>query len=173
MYLIIFEDFSFSSASDEEMSVGFIDDVIKAEDGCVKGVINTSTDPYTYLKDDGTWENIKKLSDEKEIEKLEKEYEKACEESKKLTKELKRIEKYKELDRLEKRSEIDCATASGYLGLFSILGIFAPFALIFGILGVIDINKHENKHGMGRCIFGITMGGLFTLIFIQFLLGQY
>ena len=55
------------------------------------------------------------------------------------------------------------AIAAGYLGLLSVLVVFAPFALIFGILGVIDIKKNKDKHGMGRAIFGIVMGVLFTI----------
>jgi len=58
------------------------------------------------------------------------------------------------------------AMIAGYMGLLSVLGIFAPFALIFGILGIIDINKHQEKCGMGRSIFGIIMGGFITLMII-------
>lgn len=50
------------------------------------------------------------------------------------------------------------AIAAGYLGLFSLLVIPAPFAVIIGILGIRDIRKNPKKHGMGRCIFGIVMG---------------
>lgn len=52
---------------------------------------------------------------------------------------------------------------AGYLGLFSVLVIPAPFALLLGILAVMDIRRHPEKHGMGRAIFGIVMGGLVTL----------
>ena len=55
------------------------------------------------------------------------------------------------------------AIASGYLGLFSVLLVFAPFALLTGILAVADIRKHSDKHGMGRAIFGIVMGALGTI----------
>jgi hypothetical protein len=55
------------------------------------------------------------------------------------------------------------AIAAGYLGLFSVLLIFAPFALIAGIFAVRDIKQDSTKHGMGRAIFGIVMGGLFTI----------
>ncbi len=54
------------------------------------------------------------------------------------------------------------AIAAGYLGLVSILFLPAPFALATGILAVLDIKKNPEKHGMGRAIFGIVMGGLFT-----------
>lgn len=62
------------------------------------------------------------------------------------------------------------AIVAGYLGLLSVLLIFAPFALIFGILAVRDIRTHKEKHGMGRVIFGIVMGavcsawGIFVLL---------
>lgn len=61
------------------------------------------------------------------------------------------------------------AIAAGYLGLFSVLGIFAPFALLFGILGVRDIKANKNKHGMGRAVFGIIMGSIFSLALVIFL----
>ncbi|MGH8105857.1 MAG: GYF domain-containing protein [Arenimonas sp.] len=54
------------------------------------------------------------------------------------------------------------AIAAGYLGLVSILVLPAPFALVTGILAVLDIKKNPEKHGMGRAIFGIVMGGIFT-----------
>jgi hypothetical protein len=52
------------------------------------------------------------------------------------------------------------AIIAGYLGLISILFFPAPFALGFGVLAIIDIKKHPEKHGMGRAIFGIVMGSL-------------
>ena len=58
------------------------------------------------------------------------------------------------------------AIAAGYLGLVSILLVFAPFALLFGILGVIDIKKNRDKHGMGRAVFGIIMGAIFSVLLV-------
>jgi len=54
---------------------------------------------------------------------------------------------------------------AGYLGLFSVLGIFAPFALIVSICAAVELNRHPERRGWGRTIFGLVMGGLFTLIF--------
>jgi len=54
------------------------------------------------------------------------------------------------------------AIAAGYLALFSVLFIPAPFALIFGILALNDIKKHPDKMGKGRAWFGIIMGGIFS-----------
>ncbi|MBC7783273.1 MAG: DUF4339 domain-containing protein [Burkholderiales bacterium] len=55
------------------------------------------------------------------------------------------------------------AIAAGYAGLLSVLIIFAPFALIFGILAIREMRRDPNKHGMGRAVFGIVMGTIFTL----------
>ncbi len=58
------------------------------------------------------------------------------------------------------------AITAGYLGLFSLLFVFAPFALIFGILAVKDIKANKEKHGMGRAIFGIVMGVIFSILLV-------
>ncbi len=55
------------------------------------------------------------------------------------------------------------AIAAGYLGLISVLLLPAPAAIVFGILGIKDIQRNPKKHGMGRCVFGIVMGGLMLL----------
>ena len=55
------------------------------------------------------------------------------------------------------------AIAAGYLGIFSLLGIFAPFAVITGLLGLREIRKNPRLGGRGRAIFGIVMGGIVTL----------
>jgi hypothetical protein len=65
------------------------------------------------------------------------------------------------------------AIAAGYLGLFSLLIIPAPLALICGIMAVREIRRNPDKHGMGRAVFGIMMGGIGTafILFILILLG--
>ena len=55
---------------------------------------------------------------------------------------------------------------AGYLGLISILLIPAPFALLFGFLGIRDIKNNDEKHGMGRAIFGIAMGAIFSILLL-------
>ena len=55
---------------------------------------------------------------------------------------------------------------AGYLGLISILLIPAPFALLFGFLGIRDIKNNDEKHGMGRAIFGIVMGAIFSILLL-------
>lgn len=54
------------------------------------------------------------------------------------------------------------AIAAGYLGLFAIVLVPAPLALIVGVLAVLDLRRHPQKHGMGRAVFGIVMGVLGT-----------
>lgn len=41
------------------------------------------------------------------------------------------------------------AIAAGYLGLFALLVVPAPLALMAGIVAVIDIRRNPQKHGMG------------------------
>lgn len=55
------------------------------------------------------------------------------------------------------------AIVSGYLGLFSVLCLPAPFALFTGIMAIREIRNNPKKHGWGRAIFGVVMGGLGTL----------
>jgi hypothetical protein len=55
------------------------------------------------------------------------------------------------------------AIAAGYLGLFSVLGIFGPLAIVSGLLAIRQINGNPRLHGMGRALFGIIAGSLGTL----------
>jgi hypothetical protein len=63
------------------------------------------------------------------------------------------------------------AIAAGYMGLFALLVLPAPIALVLAFLGYRDIKKSSSsphpKHGMGRVVFAFITGGLGTL----FLLG--
>ena len=54
------------------------------------------------------------------------------------------------------------AIAAGYAGLFALLVIPAPIALILGIGAVLDLRRNPKKRGMGRAVFGILTGGLGT-----------
>ncbi len=58
------------------------------------------------------------------------------------------------------------AIAAGYAGLFAVLVIPAPLALLLGILAVREIRRNPAQGGMGRAIFGIIMGSIFTVIMI-------
>jgi hypothetical protein len=62
------------------------------------------------------------------------------------------------------------AIAAGYLGLISVLMVPAPFALICSIVAIRDIKRHPERHGMGRAIFGLIMGLIFTVLLALFLL---
>ena len=62
------------------------------------------------------------------------------------------------------------AIAAGYFGLFSVLFLPAPIALILGIMAIRDIRLHPKRHGMGRAIFGLVMGAVFTGLLIIILL---
>ena len=52
---------------------------------------------------------------------------------------------------------------AGYVGLISVLVFPAPFALLLGILALVQLKKKPKLHGKGRAIFAIVMGGLFSL----------
>ena len=62
------------------------------------------------------------------------------------------------------------AIAAGYLGLFGLIIVPAPIALIVSIIAVRDIQKSkktgETKHGMGRAIFGLIVGVVGTVLLI-------
>jgi GYF domain 2/Domain of unknown function (DUF4190) len=67
------------------------------------------------------------------------------------------------------------AIAAGYLGLFSLVILPAPIALIVSIIAIRDLRKSASsphpKHGMGRAIFGLVMGILGTCVLILALIG--
>ena len=56
--------------------------------------------------------------------------------------------------------------AAGYLGLLSLIPFFGVLALIVGILAIVDIKKHPEKHGLGRAWFGVVMGGVMSLAWL-------
>ncbi|HYO12531.1 MAG TPA: GYF domain-containing protein [Thermoanaerobaculia bacterium] len=60
------------------------------------------------------------------------------------------------------------AIAAGYLGLFSLLLLPAPFAVATGLLALHDIRSDPAKHGKGRAIFGIVLGTIGTLALVAF-----
>ena len=63
------------------------------------------------------------------------------------------------------------AIAAGYLGLLSVLLFPAPLAVLLGILAIRDIQKHPDRHGMGRAIFGLVLGGLGTVLLAIMIVG--
>lgn len=64
------------------------------------------------------------------------------------------------------------AIAAGYLGLVSVLCIFAPFALATGVLALREIGSKPELMGRGRAWFGIVMGAIFTIVLVVALVGQ-
>ncbi|MDO4569763.1 MAG: DUF4190 domain-containing protein [Planctomycetia bacterium] len=58
------------------------------------------------------------------------------------------------------------AIIAGYLGLFSVLILPAPFALLFGILALHNLRKNPGLHGYGRAWFGIIMSILSSIGFL-------
>jgi len=63
------------------------------------------------------------------------------------------------------------AIAAGYFGLFSVLFFPAPIALVLGIVAIIDIRRHPKRHGMGRAIFGLVMGLIFSALLLLGIVG--
>ena len=65
------------------------------------------------------------------------------------------------------------AIAAGYAGLFALMILPAPVALILGIIGWRDIRRSkgtaEPLHGMGRVVFALITGGLGTALLLFFL----
>ncbi len=59
------------------------------------------------------------------------------------------------------------AIAAGYAGLFALLILPAPLALVLGVLAALDITRHPEKHGMGRAFFGIATGLVGSLILLS------
>ncbi|HJZ54471.1 MAG TPA: DUF4190 domain-containing protein [Gemmataceae bacterium] len=55
------------------------------------------------------------------------------------------------------------AILAGYAGLFAVLCVPAPIALVLGILALVQLKKNPELHGHGRAIFAIVMGIIFTL----------
>jgi hypothetical protein len=61
------------------------------------------------------------------------------------------------------------AIAAGNLGLVSVPCFPAPLALIAGLLAIREMRHKPKKHGMGRAVFGIIMGGIGTAFLLFFL----
>lgn len=56
------------------------------------------------------------------------------------------------------------AIAAGYAGMFAVIPILAPLAILFGVLALRDIKRNPDKLGKGRAIFGLVMGILGTIL---------
>ena len=58
------------------------------------------------------------------------------------------------------------AIAAGYLGLFSILCLPGPIAILCSIMAIRDLRRNPRLSGWGRAIFGLVLGTLGTLMLI-------
>lgn len=54
--------------------------------------------------------------------------------------------------------------AAGYLGLFSLIPIFAPIAIFVSVLAIRELRRKRHLHGMGRAVFGLVMGIVMSLL---------
>lgn len=61
------------------------------------------------------------------------------------------------------------AIIAGYLGLFSVLCLPAPLALLMGIIALVKLRNKPRVHGRYRAVFAVIMGGLFTTAMFAFL----
>lgn len=82
-----------------------------------------------------------------------------------------RLVQEKQLDQIEEELHLVIpmgtpisAVIAGYLGLFSVLVLPAPFAFGMGIVGLRQIKKSGKRYGKVRCWVGIILGGLVTLL---------
>ncbi len=64
------------------------------------------------------------------------------------------------------------AIAASYAGLFALLVVPAPLALLLGILAVRDLRRNPKKYGMGRAIFGVVMGALGTCALVAWFIAM-
>ena len=69
------------------------------------------------------------------------------------------------------------AIAAGYLGLFGLIILPAPLALIVSLIAIADIRKHRHdpspKHGLGRAVFGLIVGILGTAALLLIIVANY
>lgn len=61
------------------------------------------------------------------------------------------------------------AVAAGYLGLFSVLIVFAPLALVCGLMALRHIRRRPDLGGRGRAWFGTVLGGLGSVLLVGFI----
>ena len=64
------------------------------------------------------------------------------------------------------------ALVAGYFGLFSLLVLPAPVGLVISISAIRDLQKHPEKSGWGRAIFGLVSSAVFSIICVFMLIGM-
>ena len=70
----------------------------------------------------------------------------------------------KDLGRVIPVNVAPMAMFAGYLGLFSLLMIPAPFAILTGIMALVHLRKHPEKQGKVRAWIGVTLGVVGTIM---------
>lgn len=63
------------------------------------------------------------------------------------------------------------AILASYAGLFSVLCFPAPFALLLGVLALMQLKKNPKQSGHGRAWFAIVMGAIGSLILLIGVIG--
>jgi hypothetical protein len=58
------------------------------------------------------------------------------------------------------------AIAAGYLGLFSLVGIAGPFALVCGIIALRHLRREPELRGHVRAWIGIVLGALGSVLLV-------
>jgi hypothetical protein len=64
------------------------------------------------------------------------------------------------------------AMAAGYLGLFALVVLPAPLALVFGLLAQRDLRRRPHLRGRARAWFAVVVGALGTVLLV-FTLGAF
>lgn len=56
------------------------------------------------------------------------------------------------------------AVAAGYAGLFALLVLPAPLALLLSVVALHDLRRRPGRRGRGRAVFGLVMGALGSIV---------
>jgi hypothetical protein len=64
-----------------------------------------------------------------------------------------------------RRSSSGYAIAAGYLGLFSMFPFVGPFAALFGLLALRDMQRRPDLRGAWRAKLGVAAGALGTIVY--------
>jgi hypothetical protein len=64
------------------------------------------------------------------------------------------------------------AIAAGYLGLFSLLCLPGPLAIICGLMAIRELRRNPRLSGWGRAILGLVLGTLGTLVLVPMVIGM-
>ena len=65
------------------------------------------------------------------------------------------------------------ALLAGYVGLFSVLLVPAPFALALGVWSLVRLRGRPGSRGHVRAILGVVLGGIFTVLAVVLLVASF